>query len=189
MEVDLSYPPGLHDDQRDFPLAPTKDIVEEEWLGEYQLNLNEQHNLPSSKVKNLLQTFLDKERYVVLYNLLQLYIELGLVIKKVHRVLQFLQESWLSPYITLNSEKRQVAANNFEENFHKLMNNAVYGKNCESKRRRSKITITRNAEQVLNVVSKFEFDRYTIFVENMIALTTRQNLSFGTLRLLWEPLS
>ena len=72
VEVDLSYPPGLHDDHRDFPLAPTKDIVEEEWLGEYQVNLKEQHNLPTSKVKKLLQTFFDKESYVVHYKLLKL---------------------------------------------------------------------------------------------------------------------
>ena len=147
-------------------------------MGEYQLNLKEQHNLPTSKVKKILQPFFDKERYVVHYKLIKLYIELGLVIKKLHRVLQFRQESWLSPYITLNSEKRQVAANMFEENFYKLMNNAVYGKNCESKRRRSKITFTRNAEQVLNVVSKFEFDRYMIFGENMAALTTRPKSIF-----------
>ena len=58
------------------------------------------------------------------------------------------------------------------------MNKAVFGKNRESKRRRSKITITRNAEQVLNVVSKFEFDQYTIINENMAALTTSPNSVF-----------
>ena len=58
------------------------------------------------------------------------------------------------------------------------MNNAVQGKNCESKRLRSKITIMPNAEQVLNVVSKFEFDCYMIFGENMAALTTRPKYLF-----------
>ena len=84
-------------------------------------------------------------------------------------MLQFRQESWLSPYIMLSSEKRQVAANKFEKNLYKLMNNAVYGKSCESKRRRSKITITRNAEQVLNVVSILEFYSYMVYRENMAA--------------------
>ena len=69
------------------------------------------------------------------------------------------------------------------------MNNAVYVKNCESKRRRSKTTITKKtkAEQVVNVVSTFKFDRYLIFGENMAALTTRPKSIFWTLRLLWEP--
>ena len=55
--------------------------------------------------------------------------------------------------------------------------------NCESERRRSKIKIARNAEQVLNVVSKFVFDRYMIFGENMAVLTTRQKSIF------WDTLT
>ena len=89
VEVDLSYPPSLHDEYRDFPLAPTNDVVEDEWLSDYQIELKEQHNLPSSKVKKLLQTFFDKERYVVYHKQLKLYVQLGMVIKKVHRMLQF----------------------------------------------------------------------------------------------------
>ena len=41
-----------------------------------------------------------------------------------HRVLKFTQNNWLTPHITLNSEKRQAALNKFEESFYKLMNNA-----------------------------------------------------------------
>ena len=54
------------------------------------------------------------------------------------------------------------------------MNNAVYGINCESNRRRNKITISRDAEHSLNIISKLEFDRYMIFGENLAALTTRR---------------
>ena len=53
------------------------------------------------------------------------------------------------------------------------MNIAVYGKNCDSKRRRNKKTISRDAEHALKIISKFEFDRYMIFGENLAALTTR----------------
>ena len=133
VEVDLSYPPSLHDEHCNCPLTPTKDMVEDDWLSNCQIEVKEQHNLPSSKIKKLLQTFFDKERYVVHYKLLKLYVQLGLVIKKVHRVLQFRQENWLSPYITLNREKRQVASNKFEENFYKLMNNAIYVKTVNLK--------------------------------------------------------
>ena len=62
VEVDLSYPLTPHDEHRNFLLAPTKDAVEDEWLGNYQIELKEQHNLPSSKVKKPLQTFFDTER-------------------------------------------------------------------------------------------------------------------------------
>ena len=93
--------------------------------------------------------------------------------KKLYRVLQFRQEQWLAPYSSLNSQKRQLATNKFEENFYKLMNIAVYGKNCESKRRRNKLVIRRDAESTLSTISKFEFERYIIFGENLAALSTR----------------
>ena len=173
VDVDLSYPTHLHDDHRDFPLAPTKDFVEDAWLSDYQIELKEQHNLPTSKVKKLLQTLFDKEKYVVHYKLLKLYVDLGLIVKKLYRVLQFRQKQWLAPYISLNSQKRQLASNKFEENFYKLMNNAVYGKNCESKRRRNKLVISRDAKSTLSTISKFEFERYFIFGENLAALSTR----------------
>ena len=102
VEVDLSYPTHLHDDHRDFPLAPTKDFVEDAWLSDYQIELKEQHNLPNSKVKKLLQTLFDKEKYVVHYKLLKLYVDLGLIVKKLYRVLQFRQEQWLAPCSCLN---------------------------------------------------------------------------------------
>ena len=53
LEIDVSYPPSLHDDHSYIPLAPTKDVVEDEWLCDYQIKLKEQHNLPISKVKKL----------------------------------------------------------------------------------------------------------------------------------------
>ena len=36
LEVDLTYPHNIRDLHRDFPLAPTKEIVPDEWLSTYQ---------------------------------------------------------------------------------------------------------------------------------------------------------
>ena len=83
------------------------------------------------------------------YKLLKLYVSLGSVVRKLHRALQFPENNWLTPFITLNSEKRQAASNKFEDSLYKLMNNAIYRKNCESKRRRMKIELTRDARRTL----------------------------------------
>ena len=60
-------------------------------------------------------------------------LELGLKLKKVHRVLKFNQSNWLEPYIDTNTMMRKRAkemGNKCEEDVFKLMNNACFGKVC-----------------------------------------------------------
>ena len=118
----------------------------------------------------------DKKHYVLHFKLLQLYVQLGMRITKLHRVLQFNQEQWLEPYITLNSNMRKSATNKFQQNYYKLMNNSMFGKTIESKRRRLKVEITRNAEIAEKIVSKFEFERFKIFGENMAAMCSKPKI-------------
>ena len=41
----------------------------------------------------------------------------GLVLKQNHRVIKFNQNSWLKPYIDMNTDLREKAKNNFEKDF------------------------------------------------------------------------
>ena len=51
----------------------------------------------------------DKEKYVIPYENLQLYLRLGLKLKKMHRALEFNQSQWLKLYIEFNMQTRTEA--------------------------------------------------------------------------------
>ena len=131
LEVDLEYPEKLHNHHNDYPLAAEKIKVAKSMLSPYGENIREKYNISIGQVHKLIPTLSNKEKYVVHYRNLQLYQDLGLKIKKIHRVLEFNQSSWLKEYIDFNTQKRTNAKNSFEKDFFKLMNNSVFGKTME----------------------------------------------------------
>ena len=83
------------------------------------------------KAEKLESNLDDKEEYVILIRNLKQALNHGLVLKKVHRVIEFNQKALLKPYIDMNTRLRKKAKNDFEKDFFKLMNNAVLKKSIE----------------------------------------------------------
>lgn len=90
LEVSLEYPESIHDSHNEYPLAPEQKFVRDEDLSPYAKQLwrklhgkTEVEGITSrAKVEKLLTTLEDKDHYIVHYRNLQLYLDLGLRIKK-----------------------------------------------------------------------------------------------------------
>ena len=112
------------------------------------------HKISVGQVNKLIPTLKDKKEYVLHYRNLQLYLDLGLKIKKVHGVLEFNQSPWLKQYIDFNTEKRKHTRNPLGKDFFKLMNNSVFGKTIENLRKRADVRLVTNEKKLLKLTSK-----------------------------------
>ena len=108
-----------------------KDCLLREWINENpKENTKDNFILKApSTVKKLMPTFggvcedsnskddknAYKYKYVLSIDMLRFALEQGLILKKVHRVIQYTQKTWLEPYIALNTNYRKGAKNAFEK--------------------------------------------------------------------------
>ena len=170
LEVDLEYPKELHNLHNDYPLAAERVRVDKDMLSKYCKKIATKYNISTGLVHKLIPTLSNKEKYVLHYRNLQLYLDLGLKLKKIHRVLEFNQSPWLKQYIDFNTLKRTQAKNSFEKDFFKLMNNSVFGKTMENIRKRVDVRLVTNEKKLLKMASKPTYVSSKIFNENLVAV-------------------
>ena len=151
LEVDIDYPVDLHDLHNDYPLAP--------------------EHMEINKIKKLTPNLNDKKNYVVHIANLQYYLSMGMILKNIHKVIEFNHSDWLAKYINFNSSMRQKATNDFEKDFYKLMNNAFYGKTMENVRNRNNVQFCLDKEKFVKHTSSPLFaNQINVIQENGLAL-------------------
>jgi hypothetical protein len=99
-------------------MAPELEAVKANQLSDFMKHTYMKYygkEFKGEKDKKLLLTLNDKKEYVCHVSALNMYLEHGLKLQKVHRVAQFNQSPWLKQYIDFNTEKRQNAANDSEK--------------------------------------------------------------------------
>ena len=62
-----------------------------------------------NKCTKLVCNVQDKENYVVHIRALKEVLDHGLILTKVHGIIEFKQEAWLKPYIDMNTKLRMQA--------------------------------------------------------------------------------
>ena len=60
-----------------------------------------------NKCGKLVSNLYDKNNYVIHIRSLKQTLDHGLILKKVHRAIQFIQKAWLKEYIDMNTELRK----------------------------------------------------------------------------------
>ena len=83
-EVDLEYNKNLHELHNDYPITSEKVKVSKNMLSGYCKKIAKKYNISIGLVSKLIPTLRDKKEYILHYRNLQLYLDLGLKIKKVH---------------------------------------------------------------------------------------------------------
>ena len=116
----------------------------------------------------------DKENYVIHVRALKQALKHGLRLKKVQKAITFYQEACLKPYIKMHTELRKEAKNDFEKDFFKLMNNAVFGKTMEHVRKHRDIKLVTPDKRRNQLVSEPNYYATNLFSENLLAIEMRK---------------
>ncbi|XP_026285709.2 uncharacterized protein LOC113211531 [Frankliniella occidentalis] len=173
-EVDLEYPTELHDKHNDYPLAPEHVEPQYKDLSKLQKKLVRDYELSRKSTKKLIPTLSDKKNYVLLGDLLLLYAQLGLKVKKIHRVIEFEQKAWLKPFIEHNINMRKKATSDFQKSFWKLMCNSVFGKTCEAVRNHRSVVLTKEREKFRKLVRSPLFHSFDIFNHGLVCVERKK---------------
>lgn len=169
LEVELETPTGLHDHFRG--LCPTFEHldIDHSILSNYTKNLYEECNIRiPPKSNKLTPTLNTKDHYVVHYIYLKYCLDLGLKVNKIYNVISFKQSQWVKEYIDMNTELRKQASNEFEKRYYKQLNNVIFGKSIESRRKIRNIQITTDNKKFKNLISKPNVSSWKIINKDLV---------------------
>ena len=154
LDVDVDYPNKLQNLYSDLPFLPERMVI--------------------NNTKKLVCNLNDKKNYIVHINVLKEALDHGLKLRKVHRVIEFDQEARLKEYIDVNTELIKKATNDFEKDFFKLMNNAVFGKTMENVRKHRDIKLVKTDKKRNKLVSEPNFHTMKLIDNNLAIIEMRK---------------
>ena len=154
LEVNVDYPNELQNLHSDLPFLPERMVI--------------------NNTKKLVCNLQDKKNYVMHINVLKQALDHGLKLRKVHRVIEFDQEAWLKKYINFNTELRKNALNDFEKDFFKLMNNAVFGETMENVRKHRDIKLVKTDKKRNKLVSEPNYHIMKLIDDNLAVIEMRK---------------
>ena len=174
LEVDLKYPDNIKQKTKFFPFCPENKKIDPNKYNEYMNSIKPENY---TKSKKLICDWTDKKNYLVHYRMLKFYVRHGMVVEKIHEIISFKQSKWLESYISVNTQKRNKAKNDFEKDFFKLLVNAAFGKFLENIRNRLELELIKkdDIKKIITRQSKLTFNGIQKSYENYDSYTFKQN--------------
>ena len=175
LEVDLEYPGELHELHNNYLLTLEKQEISRNMLSSYFSNIANEYGIKIGGVNKLVPNLGNKSEYVLHYINLQLYLPVGMKLTKVQKLLKFEEYDRLKKYSEKKREKKyrekkKNAANSFEKDFFKLMNNSVYGRTMENLRKRINVRLVNNTKHYKKYKSKPSFVSRKTFNQYFVAI-------------------
>ena len=85
----------------------------------------------NTKAKKVIFDWSDKKNCLIHYRMLKFYVRHGMIVDKTGEIISFKQNKLLEKYENFITQNRSKAENEFEKDFYKLLNKAIYGKTME----------------------------------------------------------
>ena len=126
------------------------------------------------KVEKLVRSIGDKEKYVIHIRALKQAPNNVLILKDVHRVIQFNQEACLKPYNDMNTKLRKEAKSEFEKDFFKIMNNSVFRKTMDNVRKHRDIKLVTTEEKGIKLVLEPNYHTKKQFSDNLLMIEMKK---------------
>lgn len=177
--LDLDYPDSIKEATKIFPLCPTSTKITYDMLSHYQKQWLSENNVRYPKsVSKLVATQMNKPNLTIQLAPLQVYLRLGMVIRKIHRVLRYRQSYWLRDWVRFNTEQRKLATTKFEKNTYKLAINSTFGSFLLCKRKQRKVILVANEKQLKRVVSSPHFTNANVVHDRLCVVESRPSYVF-----------
>ena len=89
-------------------------------------------------------------------------------------MIKFNQNALLNPYIDMNTDPRKKAEKDFEKDFFKLMNNAVFGKTLSNMRKHRDNKLATTERRKNSLASEANYHTTKFFAENLLAIKMKK---------------
>ena len=101
---------------------------------------------------------------------LQYYLQKGLELKKIHKIIRFKQKAFLKDFIEKVTDLRSKARNDFELRLFKLFANSTFGKFIENVRKYVEVVLCHNEADLTKALSGADVSSMNIINSNLVTV-------------------